>query len=142
MKGYNKWSYAPYKPLINDGAKIYISRVAPNENSVHFEWISNDTSFNVFYKKRDAADFILYKTTSAHECDIPDLEPETDYEFKVLSDKNFSPVRLFRTGKVVGTATPYLLAKIKDITGGDSLASNIRLVYNNAALAAQIAASL
>ena len=38
--------------------------------------------------------------------------------------------------------TPFLLAKIKDITGGDSLASNIRLVYNNAALAAQVAANL
>ena len=38
--------------------------------------------------------------------------------------------------------TPYLLAKIKDITGGDSLASNIRLVYNNAAVAAQTAAEL
>ena len=35
--------------------------------------------------------------------------------------------------------TPYLLAKVKDITGGDSLASNIRLVYNNAALAARTA---
>ena len=38
--------------------------------------------------------------------------------------------------------TPFLLAKIKDITGGDSLASNIRLVYNNAALAAQVAVEL
>ena len=38
--------------------------------------------------------------------------------------------------------TPFLLAKIKDITGGDSLASNIRLVYNNAKLAAQIAAKI
>ena len=38
--------------------------------------------------------------------------------------------------------TPFLLAKIKDITGGDSLASNIRLVYNNAALAAQVACKL
>ncbi|MBQ8506419.1 MAG: pseudouridine-5'-phosphate glycosidase [Clostridia bacterium] len=38
--------------------------------------------------------------------------------------------------------TPFLLAKIKDITGGDSLASNIRLVYNNAELAAKISASL
>ena len=38
--------------------------------------------------------------------------------------------------------TPFLLAKIKDITGGDSLASNIRLVYNNAALAAQVAGEL
>lgn len=35
--------------------------------------------------------------------------------------------------------TPYLLAKIKDLTGGDSLASNIQLVYNNAALAAKTA---
>ncbi len=38
--------------------------------------------------------------------------------------------------------TPFLLAKIKDITGGDSLASNIQLVYNNARLAAQTAAAL
>ena len=38
--------------------------------------------------------------------------------------------------------TPFLLSKIKDITGGDSLASNIRLVYNNAQLAAQIACAL
>ena len=38
--------------------------------------------------------------------------------------------------------TPFLLAKIKDITGGDSLASNIRLVYNNALLAAKTAAEL
>ena len=38
--------------------------------------------------------------------------------------------------------TPFLLAKIKDITGGDSLASNIQLVYNNARLAAKTAAEL
>ena len=38
--------------------------------------------------------------------------------------------------------TPFLLARIAQITGGDSLASNIRLVYNNAALAAQIAGEL
>ena len=38
--------------------------------------------------------------------------------------------------------TPFLLAKIKDITGGASLESNIQLVYNNAKLAAQTAAEL
>ena len=38
--------------------------------------------------------------------------------------------------------TPFLLARIKDITGGDSLASNIRLVLNNAALAAATAKAL
>ena len=35
--------------------------------------------------------------------------------------------------------TPYLLARIKDLTGGDSLASNIQIVLNNARLAAQVA---
>ena len=38
--------------------------------------------------------------------------------------------------------TPFLLAKIKDITGGDSLAANIELVLNNARLAAQTAVAL
>ena len=38
--------------------------------------------------------------------------------------------------------TPYLLAKVKELTGGDSLASNIQLVYHNAKLAAQTACEL
>ena len=38
--------------------------------------------------------------------------------------------------------TPFLLAKIKDITGGSSLDANIQLVYNNARLAAATAAEL
>lgn len=38
--------------------------------------------------------------------------------------------------------TPFLLAKIKEITGGDSLDANIQLVYNNARVAAQIAVEL
>lgn len=36
-------------------------------------------------------------------------------------------------------STPFLLAKVKEITGGESLESNIALVYNNARLAAEIA---
>ena len=38
--------------------------------------------------------------------------------------------------------TPFLLAKIKDITGGSSLDANIQLVYNNARLAAKTACEL
>ena len=38
--------------------------------------------------------------------------------------------------------TPFLLAKVKDLTGGDSLAANIQLVLNNARLAAQTACAL
>ena len=42
-------------------------------------------------------------------------------------------------GKAV---TPFLLAKVKELTGGDSLDSNIQLVYNNARRAAATAAEL
>ena len=38
--------------------------------------------------------------------------------------------------------TPFLLARVKDLTGGDSLESNIQLVYNNARVAAQAAREL
>ena len=38
--------------------------------------------------------------------------------------------------------TPFLLDKIQKLTGGKSLDSNIRLVYNNAALGAKIACAL
>ncbi len=39
-------------------------------------------------------------------------------------------------------STPFLLGKVKEITGGDSLESNIQLVYNNAKVGAQIAVEL
>ena len=38
--------------------------------------------------------------------------------------------------------TPFLLARVVELTGGESLESNIRLVLNNAALAAKTAAAL
>jgi pseudouridine-5'-phosphate glycosidase len=39
-------------------------------------------------------------------------------------------------------STPFLLARVCDITGGDSLAANIQLVLNNARLASAIGAAL
>jgi pseudouridine-5'-phosphate glycosidase len=38
--------------------------------------------------------------------------------------------------------TPFLLARIQELTGGESLESNIALVLNNARLAAAIAVEL
>ena len=38
--------------------------------------------------------------------------------------------------------TPFLLEKIRNVTGGDSLFTNVKLVLNNAALAAKIAVEL
>lgn len=39
-------------------------------------------------------------------------------------------------------STPFLLAKVKEITKGESLESNIQLVYNNAAVGARLAVEL
>ncbi|WP_055667364.1 pseudouridine-5'-phosphate glycosidase [Desnuesiella massiliensis] len=39
-------------------------------------------------------------------------------------------------------STPFLLAKVKEITGGASLEANIQLVYNNASLGADLALEL
>ena len=39
-------------------------------------------------------------------------------------------------------ATPFLLARVCELTGGESLASNIRLVLNNAELGARIAVAM
>ncbi|MBI3369275.1 MAG: pseudouridine-5'-phosphate glycosidase [Burkholderiales bacterium] len=44
-----------------------------------------------------------------------------------------------RRGIAGKAATPFLLARVTELTGGDSLASNIALVMNNARLAAAIA---
>ena len=39
-------------------------------------------------------------------------------------------------------STPFLLARVAELTGGDSLHSNIELVFNNARVASAIACSL
>jgi pseudouridine-5'-phosphate glycosidase len=45
--------------------------------------------------------------------------------------------------EIVGKeSTPFLLARVCELTGGDSLASNIQLVLNNARLAAQVGDAL
>lgn len=71
---------------------------------------------------------------------IPE-EYQMDYEVitKAIEEALKEAEKLGIKGK---DTTPFLLAKIKEITGGESLASNIQLVYNNAKLAAQIAKHL
>lgn len=42
-------------------------------------------------------------------------------------------------GVIGKESTPFLLARVAELTGGDSLKSNIQLVFNNAILASEIA---
>jgi pseudouridine-5'-phosphate glycosidase len=46
------------------------------------------------------------------------------------------------TGVAAKAVTPFLLARLLDLTGGRSLATNVALVKNNAALAARLAVAL
>jgi pseudouridylate synthase len=64
---------------------------------------------------------------------------DADYINHAIDEAVAEAERLGIHGKAT---TPFLLAKIKDLTGGDSLAANIQLVLNNARLAAKTAACL
>ncbi|SKA98246.1 pseudouridine-5'-phosphate glycosidase [Caloramator quimbayensis] len=68
-------------------------------------------------------------------------EYEMDYEIinKAIEDAIAEAKEKGIKGK---ETTPFLLAKVKEITGGKSLESNIQLVFNNAKLSAQIAVNM
>ena len=55
---------------------------------------------------------------------------------KAIDDAIYEAEQLNIKGKAI---TPYLLGKVKELTKGDSLKSNIKLVYNNAEVGSQIA---
>ncbi len=71
---------------------------------------------------------------------VPKAE-ELDYDTmqKAIDEALIAEKKMGIKGKA---STPFLLAKVKEITHGMSLDSNIALVYNNAKLAAQIAVAM
>ncbi|UUV17766.1 pseudouridine-5'-phosphate glycosidase [Fusobacteria bacterium ZRK30] len=63
-----------------------------------------------------------------------------EMDFDVITDAiNKAVEEAEKLGIKGKESTPFLLAKVKELTGGDSLESNIELVYNNAKLAAKLA---
>ena len=71
------------------------------------------------------------------------IPAEYEMDPKVINDAILEAVRQQNDQGVKGKeSTPFLLAKVKELTGGDSLDSNIQLVYNNAKVGAQIAVEL
>ncbi len=68
------------------------------------------------------------------------IPEEYSMDEKVINAAIDEAVKESREQGIHGKATtPFLLAKVKDLTGGDSLNSNIQLVFNNARLAAKTA---
>ncbi|MBR3251447.1 MAG: pseudouridine-5'-phosphate glycosidase [Erysipelotrichaceae bacterium] len=65
---------------------------------------------------------------------------EYSMDHKVIDEVINKALDMAKEKGIKGKATtPFLLATIKDLTGGDSLASNLQLAYNNAKVASQIA---
>jgi len=108
MRGYNYWSYAPYKPLLWETGDIYICRIAPGANTIHLEWLEKFEHYEIYYRKRGEGEFLLAGDTEQNEYDIKNLENDTDYEFFVQSGDKKSRVRLARTGETIGTVVNYL----------------------------------
>ena len=80
---------------------------------------------------------------SACPFDVPRYESNGLLDKTVIDKAIAEAVEDAKKDGIHGKATtPYLLAKIKDLTGGDSLDSNIQLVFNNARLGAQAAVEL
>ena len=68
------------------------------------------------------------------------IPEEYSMDPKVINTAIDEAIRQSVENGIHGKATtPFLLAKVKELTGGDSLDSNIQLVYNNARLAARTA---
>lgn len=71
------------------------------------------------------------------------IPEEFQMDYDVINKAIISAVKEAEAKGVKGKEiTPFLLSRIKDVTGGKSLESNIELVFNNAKLAARIAGAL
>ncbi|MBP7278810.1 MAG: pseudouridine-5'-phosphate glycosidase, partial [Sedimentibacter sp.] len=63
------------------------------------------------------------------------IEEQYQMDYDIITDAINKAVKQADENGIKGKdTTPFLLAKVKEITGGDSLESNIMLVYNNASL--------
>lgn len=71
------------------------------------------------------------------------IPEEYAMKYEIITEAIESALKEAKDKNIKGKeTTPFLLAKVKDITKGKSLESNIQLVFNNAKLASQIAVEL
>jgi len=71
------------------------------------------------------------------------INEEDSLDPKVMNDAIDNALKKAKENGIKGKdTTPFLLATIKELTGGESLESNIKLVYNNALVGARIAKEL
>jgi len=94
----------------------------------------------------EIADIILAKRNFGLHGGILISNPipkEYDMDATVIDQAIQTALKEMNAAGIKGNkVTPYLLAKVKELTGGDSLEANIALIKNNAMVGAQIACSL
>ena len=107
---------------------------------------SETSGFGVDYEVKDAAEVAKILKT---KWDLGlkggvlvgnPIPHEYSMDHEVIDKVIDQALEMAKEKKIHGKATtPFLLATIKDLTGGDSLASNLQLAYNNARVASKIA---
>lgn len=109
MKGQSTWSYTPYRPLLTEVGDIYICRVVPHEESIHFEWLPMGAeNYSVFCRVRGVGEFSHVGDTASCAYDVEGLQADNEYEFYVSAEEKKSRVRLARCGTSVGSVVNYL----------------------------------
>lgn len=109
MKGYNLWSYTPYKPPLTEVGDIYICRIVPGKDSIHLEWLDTDDElYGIYVRRREQGEYVLCGETKGLEYDITGLLEEKEYEFYVAAGLKKSRVRLARCGEAIGEVVNYL----------------------------------
>lgn len=109
MRAVTAWNTEHYAPP-GCGNVPYISRLAPGERSVSFEYADplGSDGLRAVYGRRGEAP-LSSVPLSGGSCEICGLEPDTDHEISVEApDGRRSSVRLARTGYVPGTVVNYL----------------------------------
>lgn len=109
-------------------------------------FFSETSGFNVDYKvdsAAEAAKIIRTKWDLGLKGGVLVCNPiphEYSMDHNVIDKAIDKALEMAKEKGIRGKATtPFLLATIKDLTGGESFASNLQLAYNNARVASQIA---
>ena len=109
-------------------------------------FFSDTSGFNVDYKVEDAKEVAkICKTKWDLELNggvlvCNPIPHEYSMDHKIIDKAIDEALAMAKEKGIRGKATtPFLLATIKELTGGESFASNLQLAYNNAKVASQIA---
>ena len=99
------------------------------------DWNSPQGDFDTAEKQGELLMLLSRQQVTVHTWDDPDF----DYMEEVIQK---ALVKADEAGVHGKNITPFLLASIKDITGGKAFEANVKLALNNARCAAKIAKAL